>query len=145
VLASAAVLVMTTSHARLKAQTSSQFQGPSRVAPATLPENDAWPVAATDDLGTIQSPQSLTFTGATLLANDSPANAVTIVSEDLQSAYSVSWDTRLVPNGTHRLSAVARDAAGNTSTAAAVVVNVANTVTTLSGNVITARRPAGIS
>ena len=42
------------------------------------------------------------------------------------SAYGVSWDTKTVINGTHRLTAVARDAAGNTATSTPVDITVAN-------------------
>lgn len=48
-------------------------------------------------------------------------------SEDTSSPYSVSWDTTQVANGSYTLSAVARDAAGNTKTATAVTVTVNNT------------------
>src|SRR5206468_3890555 len=40
--------------------------------------------------------------------------------------YSLSWNTTLVPNGSHTLTAVARDAAGNMATAGAVSVTVDN-------------------
>ncbi len=40
--------------------------------------------------------------------------------------YSVSWDTTTAANGTHTLTAVARDAAGNTATSAPVSVNDSN-------------------
>ena len=40
--------------------------------------------------------------------------------------YSVSWNTTTVTNGTHTLTAAARDAAGNTTTSSAVNVTVAN-------------------
>jgi hypothetical protein len=58
--------------------------------------------------------------------------ATQIGATDLKSPFSVTWDSTLASNGTHTLTATARDAAGNTATSAAVVVNVANTVTTLS-------------
>ena len=51
-----------------------------------------------------------------------------IGSEDLSSPYSISWSTTGSPNGSHTLTAVARDAAGNSTTSAAVVVNVNNVV-----------------
>ncbi|HTC94526.1 MAG TPA: Ig-like domain-containing protein [Terriglobales bacterium] len=47
-------------------------------------------------------------------------------SEVTTSPYSVSWNTTTVTNGAHTLSARARDAAGNTATAANVAVTVAN-------------------
>jgi putative lipoic acid-binding regulatory protein len=46
-------------------------------------------------------------------------------AEDAASPYSVSWNTGGVANGSHTLTAVARDAAGN-QTAASVTVNVNN-------------------
>ncbi|MGZ4411105.1 MAG: galactose oxidase-like domain-containing protein [Gaiellaceae bacterium] len=47
-------------------------------------------------------------------------------AEDTTSPYSISWDTSTASNGTHALTAVARDAAGNTTTSAAVSVGVQN-------------------
>src|SRR5438128_10517317 len=47
-------------------------------------------------------------------------------AEDLTSPYAVSWDTTTASNGSHTLTAVARDAATNTTTAATVTVTVAN-------------------
>jgi hypothetical protein len=46
--------------------------------------------------------------------------------EDLTSPYTVNWDTNLSGNGSHILTAVARDAAGNETTAAPVSVTVFN-------------------
>src|SRR4029077_6891026 len=48
-------------------------------------------------------------------------------AEDASSPSSVVWDTRGELNGTQPLTAVARDAAGNTATSGAVVVTVSNT------------------
>ena len=48
-------------------------------------------------------------------------------SEDTTSPYSVSWNTTTVSNGAHSLTAVARDAAGNQTTSAAIAVTVTNT------------------
>ena len=47
-------------------------------------------------------------------------------SEDLTAPYSISWDSRTAPNGVHRLTARARDAAGNVRESNAVDVTVAN-------------------
>jgi hypothetical protein len=49
-------------------------------------------------------------------------------SPDTSSPYALTWDTRTVPDGAHSLTAVARDAAGNTTTSAAVAVTVENAV-----------------
>jgi hypothetical protein len=48
-------------------------------------------------------------------------------SEDTSSPYSVSWDTFSAGNGSHTITAVARDGAGNTTTSAGVTVTVSNT------------------
>jgi hypothetical protein len=42
------------------------------------------------------------------------------------SPYSVSWNTSSATNGTHTLTAIARDAAGNRTTSSAVIVTVSN-------------------
>ena len=47
--------------------------------------------------------------------------------EDTTNPYSTSWNTTTVPNGSYTLTAIARDAAGNTKTSAAVTVTVSNT------------------
>lgn len=47
--------------------------------------------------------------------------------EDTTPPYNVSWDTRSLPNGTHILTAVARDVAGNQTTSSPITVTVSNT------------------
>jgi glucose/arabinose dehydrogenase/chitodextrinase len=47
-------------------------------------------------------------------------------AEDTTSPYSTSWDTTTAANGSHTLSARARDAAGNVATAASTAVTVNN-------------------
>jgi len=49
-------------------------------------------------------------------------------SEDTTSPFSYSWNSTTASNGSHTLTAVARDAAGNTTTSSAVTVTVNNTV-----------------
>jgi hypothetical protein len=61
-------------------------------------------------------------------------------AEDTTSPYSVSWNTTTAANGTRSVSAVARDAAGNTATAAVSVTVSNNTDTT--PPTITSRTPA---
>lgn len=53
-----------------------------------------------------------------------------IGTEDTTSPYSVSWDTITVSNGSHSLTAVARDTSSNTATSAAVSVTISNSGTT---------------
>ena len=55
--------------------------------------------------------------------------ATPIGSEVTAGPFQTIWDTTLVAEGGHSLSAVARDAAGNTATSASVVVTVANMTT----------------
>src|SRR5205814_3138340 len=47
-------------------------------------------------------------------------------AEDTASPYSVAWNSMTATNGPHTLTAVARDAAGNTTTSAGVSVTVNN-------------------
>ena len=47
-------------------------------------------------------------------------------AEDTTAPYSITWNTTTATNGSHTLTAVARDAAGNTTTSAPVTVTVAN-------------------
>lgn len=56
------------------------------------------------------------------------ADGVQIGSEDTTQPYNVSWNTTSVPNGSVNLTAVARDAAGNTTTSTVVAVTVNNVV-----------------
>src|SRR3989449_52472 len=49
-------------------------------------------------------------------------------AEDTTAPYSFSWNTTLASNGSHSLTAVARDAVGNQTTSASVSVTVSNTV-----------------
>ena len=47
-------------------------------------------------------------------------------AEDTTAPYSIPWDTTATANGSHSLSARARDAAGNSATSSVVTVTVAN-------------------
>ncbi|MBI2468899.1 MAG: hypothetical protein HYV62_13990 [Candidatus Rokubacteria bacterium] len=51
-------------------------------------------------------------------------------TEDTTAPFSIAWNTATAPDGAHTLTAVARDAAGNTTTSAPVTVTVANDLTT---------------
>jgi hypothetical protein len=51
-------------------------------------------------------------------------------AEDTTAPYSTTWDSRSVANGTHTVSAVARDGAGNLSAASSVTVTVSNAAPT---------------
>lgn len=56
-------------------------------------------------------------------------------SEVLTSSYNLSWNTSQTTNGTHTLSAVARDAAGNTAVSS-ITVNVSNAAPVSSSNLV---------
>ncbi len=51
---------------------------------------------------------------------------VNLGAEDTAAPYATAWDSTTVGDGSHTLSAIARDAAGNTATAATVTVTVHN-------------------
>jgi hypothetical protein len=68
---------------------------------------------ASDDVG---------VAGVQLLLDGAPLGP-----EDTTAPYGAAWDTTSVADGPYTLTATARDAAGNTSTSAAVNVTVANT------------------
>ena len=50
-------------------------------------------------------------------------------AEDTTAPYSLSWSSAAVPNGPHGVTAIARDAAGNSVVSAAVAISVDNDVT----------------
>ena len=68
---------------------------------------------ASDDVGVV---------GVQFLLDGNPLGA-----EDTTSPYNVFWDTTTATNGSHALTARARDAAGNATTSAQITVTVANT------------------
>ena len=53
-------------------------------------------------------------------------DGINLQSEDTTSPYSITWNTTTAPNGSHTLTARARDAAGNTTTSSSVTVIVDN-------------------
>ena len=53
-------------------------------------------------------------------------------AEDTASPYSINWDTTTASNGSHTLTAVARDGANNTTTSTAIIVTVDNAAPTVS-------------
>ena len=54
-------------------------------------------------------------------------------AEDTTAPYAISWDTAAVSGGSHVLSAVARDAAGNQGASTSISVTVSNTSTSAAG------------
>jgi hypothetical protein len=57
-----------------------------------------------------------------------------VSSEDMSDPYSIAWNSAMVANGMHTVGAVARDMAGNTTTASTVSVTVSNTVVSTSSS-----------
>ena len=53
-------------------------------------------------------------------------DGVNLGAEDTTSPYGISWSTTAAANGAHTLTAVARDAAGNTATSTAATITVNN-------------------
>jgi hypothetical protein len=82
---------------------------------ATVSGTTAINASATDDVGVV----GVQFR----------VDGVNLGSEDTTAPYSVSWNTTSATNGTHTLTAVARDAAGNQRVATNVSVTVSNTTT----------------
>jgi isoaspartyl peptidase/L-asparaginase-like protein (Ntn-hydrolase superfamily) len=56
-------------------------------------------------------------------------DGVNLGAEDLAAPYSVTWNSASLGNGPHTIAAIARDAAGNAQTAAAISVTVDNDTT----------------
>jgi hypothetical protein len=106
---------------------------------------DAFDVTTTSG-GSDTTPPSVTVTapsaGAsvsgtiTVAANAADAGGVAAVqfkldganlgAEDTTAPFSINWDTTTIADGSHTLTAVARDASGNSATSSAVAVSVGN-------------------
>ncbi len=69
---------------------------------------------------------SATDSGSGVAGVQFKLDGVNINAEDVVSPYSIVWNASSVSNGSHTLTAVARDAAGNTSTSAGITVTVNN-------------------
>lgn len=76
---------------------------------------------------TITGTQTVTATATNAVGVQFKADGVNIGSEDTSPPYSVNWNSTSVANGTHTLSAVARNSAGITATSS-ISVNVNNQV-----------------
>ncbi len=63
-------------------------------------------------------------------------------TEDTSSPYGISWDANTAANGSHALTAVARDAAGNNQTSASVNITVSNLVPDLTVPSVSVTAPA---
>jgi chitodextrinase len=74
-------------------------------------------------------------------------DGVNLASEDTSAPYSVTWNSTTATNGSHTLTAIARDAAGNSTTSVSVQVTVNNTAApiTVDKQVTTHQTPKGTS
>jgi len=103
--------------------------------PPVTPPSDTTPptVSITSPTGTVSGSSvtiSATATDNTAVAGVTfRVNGTTQGTEDTTSPYAITWNTTTLANGTYTLSAVARDASGNTTTSSNVSVTVNNTVT----------------
>lgn len=86
------------------------------------------PTAGATVSGTV-TPLSATAVDETGIAGvQFKVDGTNVGAEDTVAPYSIIWDTTGIANGTHSISAVARDAANNTATSSAVNVTVSNAV-----------------
>jgi hypothetical protein len=107
-------------------------------APVTVTVNNPPPADTTPPTVSITAPANgATVTGSvtvTAMASDNVGvlgvqfklDGANLGAEDTTSPYSITWDATTATQGTHTLTAVARDAAGNTTTSAPITVTVAN-------------------
>jgi beta-glucanase (GH16 family) len=95
---------------------------PDTTAPAVALSAPADGSSVSNTVGvTATASDNVGVSGVKFLLDGAPLGA-----EDTSSPYSTSWDTRTTTNGPHVLSAVARDAAGNTANAPDVSISVDN-------------------
>ena len=106
---------------------------------ATAVPGDAAPSDTTSPTVSISSPTAGTVVSGSRTVSATAADNVGVAgvqfyvdgnaigSEDTSSPFSVSWSTTSIGNGSHALTARARDAAGNTTLSSSVSVTVSNT------------------
>jgi fibronectin type 3 domain-containing protein len=119
---------------------SGNVSGPSNEASATVANTDTTPPTVS-----ITAPAAGTTVSGfvTVAANATDNQSVAgvqfkvdgqnIGAEDITAPYSVSWDTRAQLSGSHTVTAVARDGAGNTTTSSPVAVTVNNSSVSTAG------------
>lgn len=113
---------------------------------AEISYNMSTPVGGTNDTSapaiSISSPSNGASVSGTVSVTTTTADNVSIAGvqffldgqpfglEDVSAPFTMSWDTRTVTNGSHTLSARARDIAGNVTTSTDVSVTVSNAADT---------------
>src|SRR5437867_3104812 len=89
------------------------------------------PASGSTVSGSIPVTASVSIVGSLLVRGvQFKLDGANLGAQDTAAPYSVSWNTTAVGNGSHTLTAVARDAAGNRTTSSAVSVTVSNADTT---------------
>src|SRR6266581_1851180 len=89
------------------------------------------PASGSTVTGTVPVSASVSIVGSLTVAGvQFKVDGANLGAEDTSSPYSVSWNTTTVGNGSHTLTATARDAAGNRTTSSPVTVTVSNADTT---------------
>src|SRR3989449_39610 len=93
------------------------------------------PASGSTVSGTVTVSASVTIVGLLTVAGvQFKLDGANLGGEDTSSPYSVSWNTTSSSNGSHTITAVARDAAGNRSPSAPVTVTVDNVAPTVTIN-----------
>jgi hypothetical protein len=93
----------------------------------TAPANNAT-VSGSNVSVTATAADTVGVAGVKFYLDQTPPNGQ-LGNEDTTSPYSTTLDTTTLANGSHTLRAVARDAAGNTTTSAVITISVNNVVT----------------
>ena len=93
---------------------------------------------------TVSGTQSVTATAADnvgVVGVQFKLDGANLGAEDTASPYSTTWNTTTATNGSHTLTAVARDAAGNTTTSTSVTVTVSNSTPDLTPPTVAVTAP----
>jgi hypothetical protein len=112
----------------------------------SAPSNEAFVNVAADTVGpsvSITQPAGAATVAALVTLGANAADNVVVAGvrflidgvpvgvEDTTPPYAIAWDSRTVANGTHTVSAIARDSGGNETTAVTVSISVENVTTGL--------------
>ena len=111
--------------------TAGQVSQPSNQATANVPPDLPPTVSITSPSGgaTVSGTTTVTATASDdvqVAGVQFRVDGANLGAEDTTAPYSASWGTTGFPNGSHTLTAVARDSAGQTTTSASVTVTVSN-------------------
>lgn len=110
------------------------LSAPTTLVSTTTPDTIAPTISITSP------PNGSTISGTVTVSADASDNvgvvgvqfkvdSSNIGSEDTTAAYSVSWNSSTVANGSHTLTALARDAAGNQMLSIGIIITVSNVAT----------------